>query len=71
MKPRDHLLLEKEMAAKQLGCSDGVADLSRLINEQKDASKVYILFCGEPDASGESWCPDCVKGNVVPQGNRP
>ena len=50
------------MAAKQLGCSEGVADLASLIDEQKDASKVFILFCGEPDGSGESWCPDCVKG---------
>ena len=51
------------MAAKQLGCSGGIADLLSVIGEEKDASKVYVLFCGEPDESGESWCPDCVKGS--------
>jgi len=55
----------QEMAAKQLGCSGGIADLLKVISEEKDASKVYVLFCGEPDASGESWCPDCVKAEPV------
>ena len=47
---------------KQLGCS-GVSDLLKLVEENKDVESIYILFCGEPDASGESWCPDCVKGS--------
>lgn len=23
---------------------------------------IYILFCGSKNEKGESWCPDCVKG---------
>ena len=47
--------------AKQLGCA-GLDDLLKLLEENKDASDIYILFCGETNETGESWCPDCVKG---------
>ena len=47
--------------AKQLGCA-GIDDLLKLLEENKDASNIYILFCGETNETGESWCPDCVKG---------
>ena len=52
------------MAATQLGCS-GLAALLKLIEEHKDASKIYVLFCGEHEMTGESWCPDCSAGEYA------
>jgi hypothetical protein len=28
--------------------------------------RIFLLFCGDvDDASGESWCPDCVTGIII------
>ncbi len=49
---------------KQLGCT-GMQDLLALIEENKSASKIFILCSGETDEAGQSWCPDCVKGDFL------
>ena len=55
--------------AKQLGCA-GLPDLLDLLEQNKDSKHIYILFCGESDDTGESWCPDCVKGTYSSLINR-
>ncbi len=40
----------------------GMAELLSMI-EQHKGRDIYVLFCGNKTPStGESWCPDCVKG---------
>ncbi len=38
------------------------------IGKRKDkAGRIFLLFCGDVDAgTGESWCPDCVEGEMAP-----
>ena len=40
--------------------------LQEIEKRQSGTEDVYILFCGsaQPE-TGESWCPDCVKGRLV------
>jgi len=53
------------MACKQFVC-EGTAELFKLIDENKDASSLFVLCTGKEDpATGESWCPDCVKAEPV------
>uniref|UniRef100_A0A452IB20 Thioredoxin domain-containing protein 17 n=1 Tax=Gopherus agassizii TaxID=38772 RepID=A0A452IB20_9SAUR len=30
--------------------------------QQSRGRPVFALFCGDKDAQGRSWCPDCVTG---------
>ncbi len=48
---------------KQVGCS-GMTELLKEIEDNKNASNIYIMCSGETDDSGQSWCPDCVKGDL-------
>jgi hypothetical protein len=41
-----------------------VAKLAQLSADGKSDNSVLILFCGSNDASGKSWCPDCVTGKL-------
>lgn len=37
--------------------------LAKVGEWKSKADKIYLFFCGDKDkATGESWCPDCVKG---------
>jgi hypothetical protein len=31
-------------------------------NQQEQKPEIFVIVSGEKDASGKSWCPDCVKG---------
>ena len=47
-----------------------VSGLEELVHtlgvREGDEGNVYILFCGDISKdTGESWCPDCVKGTIV------
>ncbi|XP_067394097.1 thioredoxin domain-containing protein 17 [Emydura macquarii macquarii] len=33
--------------------------------EQNRARPIFVLFCGDKDAQGSSWCPDCVSAEPV------
>lgn len=40
--------------------------LAALGERQNKEEKIYLLFCGNVDeTTGESWCPDCVKGGLL------
>lgn len=30
---------------------------------QRSGKEIFAYFSGDKDAQGNSWCPDCVKGN--------
>ncbi len=37
--------------------------LAKVGEWKSKADKIYLFFCGDRDeATGESWCSDCVKG---------
>ena len=42
----------------------GLQQLLELLGRlEKEEGAVYVLFCGDRDPqTGDSWCPDCVKG---------
>ena len=45
---------------------EGIDSVLQAAEERQDkAGGVFILFCGsvQPD-TGDSWCPDCVKGEL-------
>lgn len=29
---------------------------------EKSKQQIFVIFTGTPNASGESWCSDCVEG---------
>lgn len=43
---------------------EGIESVLLAAEERQDnAGGVFILFCGDVQQdTGESWCPDCVKG---------
>ena len=41
-----------------LSC-EGMDALNKLLNEIK-SKNIFLLFCGNEDENGNSWCPDCV-----------
>ena len=52
------------MEKLSVGCLEEL--LAVLGEQQKKGEKIYLLFCGDVDeTTGESWCPDCVKGVCV------
>ena len=51
---------------KRLNVS-GVDDCIKAAGEEsKSGAQVYVLFCGSRLENGDSWCPDCVKGDFNP-----
>ena len=41
-------------------------ELLQAIGSRQDKRRIFLLFCGDVDAAtGESWCPDCVKGKLL------
>ena len=41
----------------------GLGDLMTIVEREKAGGvAVFVLFCGSQLESGQSWCPDCVKG---------
>eukprot|EP00794_Sanderia_malayensis_P014037 gene14037-15496_t len=53
-----------EQAVKQFQCN-GMAELMKEIQKNKNASNIYILCSGEKNEFGQSWCPDCVRAEPV------
>ncbi|XP_038054847.1 thioredoxin domain-containing protein 17-like [Patiria miniata] len=43
----------------------GLAECLATIEKHEGKGLVFILFCGDKDASGNSWCPDCVDAEPV------
>lgn len=46
---------------------NGLEELLHSLGPRKggDKKNIYLLFCGDvSEESGESWCPDCVKGEL-------
>lgn len=43
---------------------NNLEELLQNIGSRKDkGGRIFLLFCGDVDeATGESWCSDCVKG---------
>lgn len=37
---------------------------------QRSGKDIFAYFSGDKDAQGQSWCPDCVKGNLMRFGGR-
>lgn len=40
----------------------GYEDFCQAVSERK-GKDIFAYFSGNKDAQGNSWCPDCVKGN--------
>ncbi|XP_022104598.1 thioredoxin domain-containing protein 17-like [Acanthaster planci] len=38
----------------------GLTECLETIDKYKGNDSLFVLFCGDKDASGNSWCPDCV-----------
>lgn len=50
-----------EMEKLSVGCFEEL--LIALGERQNKGKNIFLLFCGDVDeATGKSWCPDCVKG---------
>lgn len=47
---------------KAQGFDDFLAQVGEL---QKQDKIILCMFCGDKDASGNSWCPDCVEKEPV------
>ena len=46
--------------------AQGFEDCLKRIDELKSLNPLIIFFTGSEDPkTGESWCPDCVKGLVL------
>ena len=43
---------------------EGYAGWTAFVQENK-GKEIFALFCGGKDASGKSWCPDCVTAEPV------
>lgn len=41
---------------------NGYEELKKTLASAKGV--VFVLFTGSKDASGKSWCPDCVVGSI-------
>ncbi|XP_074658113.1 thioredoxin domain-containing protein 17-like [Tubulanus polymorphus] len=54
--------------AKQIGVNS-LDELMKAVDDNKE-KLLFVLFTGAADpASGESWCPDCVKADPVIERN--
>lgn len=43
---------------------EGYAGWTAFVQDNK-GKEIFALFCGGKDASGKSWCPDCVTAEPV------
>ena len=45
----------------------GLEELLQALGTRKGEPKnIYLLFCGDVSKeTGESWCPDCIKGMLL------
>lgn len=39
--------------------------MDKITQLEKEGKTVFCMFCGEKDAHGKSWCPDCVAAEPV------
>eukprot|EP00128_Syssomonas_multiformis_P015505 Colp12_sorted_trinity150504_noHs@35374 len=44
---------------------EGFEAVQKAIAENKGKGDVYLWFSGSKDASGKSWCPDCVSAEPI------
>lgn len=42
----------------------GYEEFCQAVSQRKDKD-IFAYFSGDKDAQGQSWCPDCVKGNFM------
>ena len=42
----------------------GYEEFCKAVSDRK-GKDIFAYFSGDKDADGNSWCPDCVKGNVM------
>ena len=42
----------------------GYDEFCKAVSDRK-GKDIFAYFSGDKDADGNSWCPDCVKGNVM------
>lgn len=50
------------MSIQQISVSN-LEELLQELGKREGKGRTFLLFCGDVDeATGESWCSDCVKG---------
>lgn len=42
----------------------GYKEFCQAVSE-RSGKDIFAYFSGDKDAQGQSWCPDCVKGNLM------
>lgn len=42
----------------------GYDEFCQAVSDRK-GKEIFAYFSGDKDAQGKSWCPDCVKGNIM------
>lgn len=42
----------------------GYEEFCQAVSE-RSGKDIFAYFSGDKDAQGQSWCPDCVKGNLM------
>lgn len=42
----------------------GYEEFCQAVAERK-GKDIFAYFSGDKDATGKSWCPDCVKGDFI------
>lgn len=42
----------------------GYDEFCQAVSKRK-GKDIFAYFSGDKDAQGKSWCPDCVKGNLI------
>ncbi|XP_061829197.1 thioredoxin domain-containing protein 17 [Nerophis lumbriciformis] len=45
----------------------GYAEFCQAVSERK-GKDLFAYFCGDKDAEGTSWCPDCVRAEPILKG---
>ena len=59
------------MPCKQIRC-EGMDEFQKIVGlEEKQAHQTFVLFTGKVDATGNSWCPDCVDADPVIESAKP
>eukprot|EP00049_Salpingoeca_infusionum_P022304 m.6015 g.6015 ORF g.6015 m.6015 type:complete len:126 (+) comp5117_c0_seq1:211-588(+) len=43
----------------------GMDEFQAALEANKGAERIFAMFCGGKDESGNSWCPDCVQAEPV------
>lgn len=58
------------MASFEEVCVSGFEEFMKAVEQHKDKT-IFAYFTGSKDSNGESWCPDCVQGELGIQGSCP